>query len=51
MLVLKKENEALEEKLVDQAKRKQQLCTLFDKLKWTTERIKTIEEELLKNDD
>ena len=45
----KKEQKRIEE--TELRARKQQLCALFDKLKWTTERIKTIEEELLKNDD
>ena len=45
----KKEQKRIEE--TELRARKQQLCALFDKLKWTTERIKTIEQELLKNDD
>ena len=45
----KKEQKRIEE--TELRARKQQLCTLFDKLKWTTERIKTIEQELLGNDN
>ena len=45
----KKEQKRIEE--TELRARKQQLCTLFDKLKWTTERIKTIEQELLENDN
>jgi Mg2+ and Co2+ transporter CorA len=45
----KKEQKRIEE--TELRARKQQLCTLFDKLKWTTERIKIIEQELLENDN
>ena len=45
----KKEQKRIEE--TELRARKQQLCALFDKLKWTTERIKIIEQELLKDDD